>query len=66
MHGMIDPTVGTRLAKLYVDERIRDAEARRIARAVRRETRAMNTTPAPRRWWTRTRGVRTPGPAASA
>ena len=66
MHGMIDPTVGARLAKLYIDERIRDAEARRVARAVRRETRAKNITLARRRWWTKTRGVRTPGPAASA
>jgi hypothetical protein len=43
MYGMTDPTVAARLAKLYVDERVRDAEARRVARAVRRETRAKNT-----------------------
>ena len=60
MYG-IDPTMRAHLAKLYVDERVRDADARRIVRAVRCETRAKNTTPARRRWWIRTRAVHTGG-----
>ena len=66
MYSMIDPTIRARLAKQYVDDRIRDAEARRVARAARRETRANNTTPPRHRWPTTTRAVRTPGPAGSA
>jgi hypothetical protein len=66
MYGMTAPTVAARLAKLYVDERVRDAEARRVARAVRRETRAKHTTPFRRCWRTRTRAFRSPDPAGSA
>ena len=38
MYRTSNPTVAYRLANLYVDERIRDAEARHIARVVRRKT----------------------------
>jgi hypothetical protein len=53
-----DPTAARAVARQIIDERVRDAEERRIARAVRAErrsaARAFRQTPDPRPlpWWT--------------
>lgn len=39
MHTIGHPTIAMRIARQRIDDRIRDAEARRIARAVRRKAR---------------------------
>jgi hypothetical protein len=58
MYSMIaDPKVATQIARQQVDERIRDAEARRIAREVRRAARAQSSMSRPRRTW-RIRAIR--------
>ena len=46
-----DPKVATQIASQQVDERIRDAEARRAAREVRRASRAQSSIARPRRTW---------------
>jgi hypothetical protein len=57
MYSMIaDPKLATQIARQQVDERIRDAEARRAAREVRRAARAQSST-SPRRTW-RIRAIR--------
>jgi len=53
---MADPRVATRIARQRVDEGVRDAEARRAAREVRRAARAQSST-SPRRTW-RIRAIR--------
>jgi hypothetical protein len=45
-----NPKLATQLARQQVDERIRDAEARRTAREVQRAARAQSST-SPRRTW---------------
>jgi len=58
MYSMIaDPKVATLIARQQVDERIRDAEARRTAREVRRAARAQSSLSRPRRTW-RIRAIR--------
>jgi hypothetical protein len=52
MYSMIhDPKVATQIARQQVDERIRDAEARRTAREVRCAARAQSSMARPRRTW---------------
>lgn len=48
MYSMItDPKLATQIARQQVDERIRDAEARRTAREVSRAARAQSSMPQP-------------------
>ncbi len=51
----IHPTIGVRIANQMIDERVRDAEARRIARVVSREARLSSDTPTLRSWRRRLR-----------
>lgn len=52
MYSMIaDPKLATQIARRQVEERIRDAEARRTAREVRRAARAQSSMSRPRRTW---------------
>jgi hypothetical protein len=46
-----DPKLATQLARQQLDERIRDAEARRTAREIRRAARAQPSRSRPRRTW---------------
>ncbi len=58
MFSMItDPELATQIARQQVDERIRDAEARRTARDVRRAAGAQSSMSQPRRTW-RIRAIR--------
>ena len=51
MNSMIAGDLATRIAKQQIDERVRDAEARRTARGVRRAARAQSSVSQPRRTW---------------
>jgi hypothetical protein len=52
MYSMIaDPELATQIARRLVDERIRDADARRTVREVRRAARAQSSTSRPRLTW---------------
>ena len=58
MNSMItDPELATRIAKQQIDERVRDAAARRTAREARRAARAQSSISQPRRTW-RIRAIR--------
>ena len=58
MFSMItDHKFATQIARQQVGERIRDAEARRTAREVRRAARAQSSRSQPRRTW-RIRAIR--------
>jgi hypothetical protein len=49
MYSIGHPNMALRIARQKIDEEVRDAEARRIARVVRREARASSGTRALRR-----------------
>jgi hypothetical protein len=67
MHSMSHPAIGTRIARQMVDERVRDAEVRRVAHKVRRDARAFTATPTERRRWRIwPRPVHTPHPTGGA
>jgi DNA gyrase/topoisomerase IV subunit B len=52
MHWMIDdPNLANQIARQLIDERVRDAEARRTARKIRRAARAQSSMERPRRTW---------------
>jgi hypothetical protein len=58
MYSMIaDPNVATQIARQQIDERVRDAEARRTAYEIRRAARAQSSMSRPRRTW-RIRAIR--------
>ncbi len=62
MYSMIaDPKIATQIAKQQIDERVRDAAARRTAREIRRADRAQSSMSQPRRTW-RIRTIRAPSP----
>jgi hypothetical protein len=52
MNWMIDdPKLANQIARQQIEERVRDAEARRTARKIRRAARAESSTLQPRRTW---------------
>jgi hypothetical protein len=60
MNSIGHPTMALRIANQKIDEQVRDAEARRTARAVRREARASSAAHRSwRRWRIRPRSART-------
>lgn len=51
MYSITDPQTAVRMARQQIDERVREAEARRTAHAVRRDARTQPATDPPGRTW---------------
>ena len=67
MNSIGHPSMALRIANQKIDEEVRAAEARRIARVVQREAPAASAPPTSRRRWrTWPRSARTPYPTGRA